>query len=114
MAVAAAAVMALGAATLWLSRDPVVEPVGVETAVIQKFDFEVPTAAPTVENDGAVVIRPTEEPVFVPARIDEPVVTEKPAVADAELVELPTAAEPEPLFAGGFESGDLSEWDPST
>jgi hypothetical protein len=122
MALAAAVVMSLGATALWMVQRPVapapnaIEPVIVERiAAIQSMDFENPSTvvAHTIESEPE-----TREPaVGEPStdRISEVApVADEIVVAEAAPAELPRAPEPEPLFSGSFESGDLSGWVPST
>ena len=109
MAVAAVAVMTLGVAGLWLARAPQsVQPVAPElTASIQTMDFEIPDdvvltppADPVVEQTEATAAVET-----APVELETEIV-----VAESVAVEAPAKTETEPLFAGGFESGDLSDW----
>jgi hypothetical protein len=110
MGLAAALVMAAGATALWLTHEPLsVEPVpGDRVALAERIEIEAPAAAmPTLEPEvapietadrtGAIEAAPSEIPVA-----DEVVVAEAPSV------------EAEPFFTGGFETGDFSEWVPST
>jgi hypothetical protein len=116
MAAAAVVVMTLGAGTLWLVRDPgPAEPVAIDlAAVIQTLDFEAPESAPVDVRIETLDVREgaSGEPVFVPARIEERVADA--VVAEAPSAEVPAPIDPVPLFAGGFETGDLSGWVPST
>ncbi|MEE4272830.1 MAG: hypothetical protein V2I67_14245 [Thermoanaerobaculales bacterium] len=110
MAVAAAAVMAIGAATLWLASSPdAAAPAPVEVAAIQSIDFEQPELQllAIASSDDLDLQRETPRPLFVPG----PVGTDEPRVAEATQA----AADEPPLFTGGFESGSLAGWGvPST
>ena len=117
LAAAAAAVMTLGVGSLWLmQRSPAVDPVVPErTAAIQTMNFEDPSVVRQLSD--AEIPNPASESVDV---LDvegagrREVVAEEPAVAAAAASEKAIAPEPEPLFTGGFESGDLGAWVPST
>jgi hypothetical protein len=122
MALAAAMVMALGATALWLAQSPMspgadqASPVVVERmAAIQSMDFESPAAvvAQTEPTSGPAAVVAIEEPGFAPVE-GEVLVTDEIVVAKATPDDAPLAADSEPLFAGRFESGDLSDWVPST
>ncbi|MCU0302909.1 MAG: hypothetical protein MUC56_02470 [Thermoanaerobaculales bacterium] len=120
VALAAALVMAIGATTLWLARRPVVGPASPETpvrvAVITTFDFEAPATTPA-ERGPALAGEPgAAEPVFVPTGPRSTVADPGPATGEAlpEAAAAPPVVETEPLFAAGFESGDLGGWVPST
>lgn len=111
MAVAAAVVVTLGASVLWLARDtgPVLtEP--VEVAAIRSLDFESGELEPVATTTSAdleeqqVAARPAFSPA--PVRAEE--------VRVVEAAQISAEIEPAPLFAGGFESGDLSGWGSGT
>lgn len=123
LALAAAAVMALGATTLWLVQSPTtqspgsVEPVIVERmAAIGSMDFEAPSAIP------AQVVRPSNDfgRMFVAVENGDSQTGNQHlgageiVTADAGAEHGPVAAESESLFSGRFESGDLGDWVPST
>jgi hypothetical protein len=124
MALAAVVVMALGVTTLWLARRSAVEPAvpdaPVRMAVITSFDFEAPVSAratapfelaPAPAGDARAA-----EPVFVPAGPRSAVADPDPVAGAArpEPAAETQVVETEPLFAAGFESGDLGGWVPST
>jgi hypothetical protein len=112
-AAAAAVVMALGVGAIWRAEQPrEVAPTAPErVAVIRSFDFEDAAAV-------APLIRSEQLPVAVPVQV-EPEAAQPAVVAEATAEATATlpveAAEPavdEPLSADGFETGDLSGWDP--
>jgi hypothetical protein len=117
MAAAAAVVMTLGAGTLWLTQNmPTVDPVELDrTASIQAMNFEDPEVVyeltdveipdPETPDSGAVAA----ETIEIRGVAGEAVV-----IAEAATLEVAVEAEPEQLFSGGFESGDLGAWVPST
>jgi len=111
MPVAAAVVLTVGASALWLARDTGPEPPAtVEVAAIQSIDFEnaelqpVATVTSADLEERQVTVRAAFSPA--PVRGEETRIAEAPQIA-AEIV-------PEPLFNGGFESGDLSGWGSGT
>ena len=118
LALAAAAVMALGAATLWLVQSPAtqsprtLEPVVVERmATIGSMDFEAPAAI-------ALQTGPSLEPAVAdsipaPAERKNPV-NDEIVVANVVPDDARAAKDGEPLFIGRFESVDLGDWVPST
>ena len=117
LAAAAAAVMTLGVGTLWLiERSPSVNPVAPErTAAIQTINFEDPSVVRQLSD--AEIPNPELEPVdvlVVEERGRREVSVDEPTVTEAATTERAIAPEPEPLFAGGFESGNLGAWVPST
>lgn len=121
MAAAAALVMALGAATLWLARNPApsapeTPPPAERTAAIQSLDFEpvVPVQEPSSDPAERVAKVTAPEPRFVPATAPDRATPDEVVIAEVAQVELPGAADAPPLFTGGFESGDLAGWVPST
>jgi hypothetical protein len=123
LALAAAAVMALGAATLWLVQSPAtqgpraVEPVVDErVATIASMDFEAPSAVVALTSGPVEDASRSVDPVQIgDPRVDtQRLVTDEIVPADAVSGHAPVAVESEPLFAGRFESGDLGEWGPST
>ena len=123
LALAAAAVMALGAATLWLVQSPVtqsphtVEPVVVERmAAIASMDFEAPSALPVLTSGPVSDVSRAADPVETgDSRVENRNVGAGEIVtADAVPERAPVAVESEPLFVGRFESGDLGDWVPST
>ena len=123
MALAAAAVMALGAATLWLAQNPTthrpgaVEPVVVErTTAIASMDFETPSAIVALTGESVDDVSRAVDPVEIDdPRVDnQRVVADETVAADAAPDPAPVAVESELLFAGRFESGDLGDWVPST
>lgn len=122
MALAAAVVMSLGATALWMVQRPVApapdatEPVIVERiAAIQRMDFEDPSTvvAHAIESEpetrGSASVEPTVDRSSEVAPVADEIV-----VAEAAPAAQPRISEPEPLFSGTFESGDLSGWVPST
>jgi len=105
MAAAAAGVMALGAATLWLASSPdAVTPAAVEVAAIQSIDFEQPELQLLAigTSDDLDLERETPRPIFVPGSV----ATDEPRVVEAAQA----AADETPLFTGGFETGSLAGW----
>lgn len=122
LALAAAAVMAVGAATLWLVQSPAtqsprtVEPVVVERmAAIASMDFEAPSVvlAHTESSSEPAAEIASADPAPAPAEL-EFTVNDEIVVANTAPDETGVAQRAEPLFAGQFETGDLSEWGPST
>jgi len=112
MAAAAALVMTLGVGTIWVSQgkgsmDEVAAP---RVASIQTLTFEPSDATAEFVLIGA----PDPEPVPVerPAAL-EPLV-EEIVIAAASPAEVVVARPSEVLFAGGFESGGLEGWVPTT
>ena len=101
MAAAAAVVMTLGVGTIWVSQDtgPVDEVAAPRVASIQTITFEPSDATA----DFALIEAPDSEP----APVEPPAVQEPPVEV---VMDRPSGA----LFAGGFESGDLGTWVPTT
>jgi hypothetical protein len=123
MALAAAVIMAFGATSLWLIQRPV-QPGPVindrdstpieRVATIRTLDFESADDEMLVVHSAA---EPAEEPVAERAVSHPPVVDVEPVALIAQTALPPpetTADKPEALFSGDFESGDLSDWGPST
>ena len=112
MAVAAAVVMALGVGTIWVSqsRTSMDEVTAPQTASIQTLDFEIPDAV----SEFARVEIPDPEPETVVQPTIESASTEGILIAEASPAEVVVEDSSESVFAGSFESGDLSAWVPST
>ena len=110
MAAAAAVVMAFGVGTLWVSQNsPTVdEEVPARTVSIRTFDFEVPEAV----SEFAMIEVPDPDPAPIAHPAVQPVVPQNTVIAAGAPVAVEESSAP--LFAGGFETGDLSAWVPST
>jgi hypothetical protein len=115
LAAAAALVMVVGAGLLWLIQEqPGASPAPIQrSASIQILDFE--NADLTSELVHVRVIPPTlnEERGRAASGREGPTAEHTEAVL-AEGITIEKAIDAEPLFAGGFESGDLGGWVPST
>jgi len=110
MAAAAAVVMAFGVGTLWVSlNSPTVdEEIPARTVSIRTFDFEVPEAV----SEFAMIEVPDPDPAPIAHPAVQPVVPQNTVIAAGAPVAVEESSAP--LFAGGFETGDLSAWVPST
>ncbi len=110
MAAAAAAVMALGVGALWVSQDnPVIDEVAAQRTVsIRAIDFE----ASSGDAGFALIEAPDPDPAPDVPLNTRPVIIEETRVAAAtpDVVQ----ENSEPIFSGSFETGDFSEWVPST
>ena len=111
LAAAAVAVMVFGASALWLTRETgTAAPERVEVTAIQSIDFEDAELQPLAIAASADLDerQVTQQAAFSPApvRAEEIRIAEAPPI-DAEI-------NPEPLFNGGFESGDLTGWGSGT
>jgi hypothetical protein len=117
LAAAAVAVMAVGVATLWFSRPaaPVRPAPSSQVASIRSLDFEVPDELPEIVTTGvATSVTAVGENPTVVTDDREVVVASAPQATVSDDSTVPATAELEPLFTGGFETGDLGEWVPST
>jgi len=112
MAAAAAVVMALGVGTIWVSqsRTSMDEVTAPRTALIQTLDFESWEAA----GEFALVEAPDPDPAIVVRPVAQRVISEETLITEASSAEVVVEDSSESLFAGSFESGDLSAWVPST
>lgn len=113
LALAAAMIMALGAATLWLVQNPgtagpgLPNSVGVErVAVIQSMDFESMHAVVPQPEASSVAAADFEE-----VDLDS---VEGGSIAISVLEDGPMVVNSGTLFDGRFESGSLDDWVPST
>ncbi len=120
LAVAAAAVVVVGIGALWLGRQPTSPPAPAtaDAGMIRSLSFEDPAeVAPLIHSEAPAetpaeptTVRPAPDHA-APTRIaaSTNVMPERPVVKgpvdDA-------AADDQPLSADGFESGDLSAWNP--
>ena len=118
LAAAAALVMAIGTGGLWMAHHPgdSTPPVTADAGVIRSLSFEDPAEVAPLIHSEAPAETPAQPRVVEPA----PASTEPTKIAAASNVpsdrSAPTAVEAaptdQPLSADGFESGDLSAWDP--
>ena len=112
MAAAAAVVMTLGVGTIWVSQgkgsmDEVAAP---RVASIQTITFE-----PSYEPAEFVLIEapdPDPVPVERPAALEP--LAEEILIATASPAEVVVGHPSDALFVGGFESGGLEDWVPTT
>lgn len=110
MAAAAAVIMTLGVGSLWVSQrtasiDEVKAP---RVASIQTITFEPSDATEAF----ALVEAPDPAPAAVPTAQESP--AEEFPVVDAVQTEVVVERQSGVVFAGGFETGDLGEWEPKT
>lgn len=110
MAAAAAVIMTLGVGSLWVAQRtaPVEEAAPPRVASIQTITFEPSDATEAF----AMVEAPDPAPAAVPTAQES--AAEELVVADAVQVEVVADRQTGALFAGGFETGDLGEWEPKT
>jgi len=110
MAAAAAVAMAFGVGTIWVSQSSMTvdEVVAPRTASIQTFDFENPDAV----SEFAKVEVPDPDPAPIEQPVARRVIAEETLIVAATpvVVEEPSDS----LFSGGFETGQLDDWVPST
>ena len=112
MAAAAAVVMTLGVGTIWVSQGTgsLAEVEAPRMASIQTITFEPSDATA----EFVLIEAPDPEPVLVEgSAVLEPLV-EEILIADAAPTEVVVDRPSDALFAGGFESGDLGAWVPTT
>jgi hypothetical protein len=112
MAAAAAVVMSLGVGTIWVlqgtsSMDEVAAP---RVASIQTISFEPSDATA----EFVLIEAPDPEPVAVGRPAAQEPLVEEILIAEAAPAEVAVDRPSDALFAGGFESGDLGTWVPTT
>lgn len=112
MAAAAAVVMTLGVGSIWMSQDTTKfdEVATPRVASIQTITFEPSDAT----SEFALIEAPYPEPAPVERQAAQKPLVEEILVAEAAPAEVVVDRPSGALFAGGFETGDLGDWVPTT